>query len=108
MAVTYDSNEGAQTSTTEATMVDSPSSGTKRVVTSMYVHNIDGAPITFLVYKDVSATNRQLYEVTLQDTETWEWDGRITLDDTKKIEIDLALAAVAGGVVWSVDYFDRS
>lgn len=92
MSFTEIGQEGALNGTTPVTIVSVPSSGQRKLVNKINIHNRDTASVTVTVSKNKNATLRRLIRVTLEPDDTLIYDSIIVLDAT-----DESVEAVLSG-----------
>lgn len=92
MAFTEGSSDGALNGTTEVTLVAAPSSGVRRLVKTLVVHNRDTAAVTLTIRLKNGINTRQIWKGTLASLDSLALSWMIILDSTSK-----SLAAVLSG-----------
>jgi hypothetical protein len=73
-AFTEGSRDGAFDDTLDVDLATAPGSGTRRIVKSIFIHNLDTVSHDFIIKYDNSGTQRQTHKITLAAGETWNLD----------------------------------
>jgi hypothetical protein len=97
---TEGSSDGALNGTSSVTLVASPASSTRRLIKTIYIANIDTAPVTLTISYNDNSTLRTINKVTLQVGDTWSTDGTTdTNGNLKTIQAPINLSTGVTGTL---------